>query len=405
MASISDLPQELVEKVVSEFKSDEANLRTCCLISPAFVPCSRQHLFSCVRLTARNFYDFRTLVESSPAVASYVRRLNIPLMSNLPMSAIVPPATLAKLPNITSLSSHSDPFDFRHLSAAEQRILAEAVSGLTSVEILLDRLWPLPAWAALLNGCSSLTMLSLSGNSTGWGTWSPADVSFPMPAAATFRLHTLRVFDDCKILVPLSAWLIQGGASEAVHTLLLDVSYLEADYAAPDLRGGLVHAAAASLRELTLNLDPPMALALAGAADGAADSIHGQLTIASLPRLRALHLRDGVDLNTALTWLATFVQSPLGSALEELSLNHAMFRSDLLEISAETWSAIEDALLGDVGFGVDQHRMPHPHLRTVTLSGDQNFASLAPVAYKQFLRTIRERLPRLHERGILVVGK
>ncbi|KAF8142719.1 hypothetical protein K438DRAFT_1845601 [Mycena galopus ATCC 62051] len=403
MASISDLPQELVEKVVCEFKGDEANLRTCCLISPAFVHCSRQHLFSGVRLTAGNFYAFRILVESSPAVASYVRRLNIPLMPSfkLPMSAIVPPATLAKLPNVTELWSHSDPFDFRHLSAAEKRILAETMSGLTVVEIFLDRLWPLPAWAALLNGCSLLTTLTLSGTSTGWGTWSPADVSFPMPATETFRLHTLRVFDDCKILVPLSAWLIQGGALEALHTLVLDVRYLAADYAAPDLRGGLVHAAAASLRELTLNLDPPMALALAGDAD----SIHGQLTIASLPRLRALHLCDGVDLNASLTWLATFVQSPRGSALEELSLNHTLFRSDFLEISAETWGAIEYALLGVVGLGVDEHRTPHPHLRTVTLSGYQNFASLAPDAYEHFSRTVQERLPRLHERGLLMVGK
>ncbi|KAJ7224972.1 hypothetical protein B0H12DRAFT_1149751 [Mycena haematopus] len=38
MVSISDLPQELVDKIVSEFKGDEDNLRTCALISPSFVP-------------------------------------------------------------------------------------------------------------------------------------------------------------------------------------------------------------------------------------------------------------------------------------------------------------------------------------------------------------------------------
>ncbi|KAJ7219015.1 hypothetical protein B0H12DRAFT_1152821, partial [Mycena haematopus] len=50
MVSMSDLPQELVDKIVSEFKDDEYNLRTCALISPPFVPSTRQHLFASVRL-------------------------------------------------------------------------------------------------------------------------------------------------------------------------------------------------------------------------------------------------------------------------------------------------------------------------------------------------------------------
>jgi hypothetical protein len=80
-----------------------------------------------------------------------------------------------------------------------------------------------------------------------------------MPAApvpSTLRLHTLRVAGDRKILVPLGAWLVPQGALAALHTLVLDVTPLTEDYGVPDARPALVLAAAPSLRELTLQLDP-----------------------------------------------------------------------------------------------------------------------------------------------------
>ncbi|KAJ6592811.1 hypothetical protein B0H19DRAFT_1088570 [Mycena capillaripes] len=261
MASISDLPQELVDKIVSEFRHDRPGLRTCALISPAFVPWTRQQLFSTVRLTARNMYTFCTLVESSPAVASYVRCVDIP-MSNTHASTLFPAATLAQLPNMTHLIAHSDPFGFRHLSPTQELVLADAARHLTTVQVLIDRIRVLPLWAALLDGCPALTTLIVHAEAFGWGIWSATDAALPMPAARSLRLRTLRVSGDCKILVPLGAWLLPHGALAVLETLALDVLYLLDDYDTPDARPPLVLAAAASLRELTLHLDPRACLPL-----------------------------------------------------------------------------------------------------------------------------------------------
>jgi hypothetical protein len=259
MASISDLPQELVGQIVSELQGDAPNLRNCALISPAFVPWARQYLFSYIRLTSANLYAFRTLVEQSPAVAAYVRHLDIPMNAYFkPLSPIIPSATLVQLPNITHLSAHSDPFDYRQLSPSKKLSLANATCRLTTVEIFIDCLWPLPFWVSLLNSCPALITLEVRADPTGWGTWT-ADLALPMPAApfpSVLHLHTLRIAGDHKILVPLSAWLVPQGALAALHTLVLDMTHPTDDHDAPDVRPALVLAAAPSLRELTLQLDP-----------------------------------------------------------------------------------------------------------------------------------------------------
>ncbi|KAJ7659609.1 hypothetical protein DFH06DRAFT_1472471 [Mycena polygramma] len=388
-----DLPQELLDKIVSEFEDDPSNLRTCALISPAFLPWTREHLFSSVRLTASNVYAFRALVEFSPAVASYVRSLDIPAI-HAPASALLPPATLAQLPNITHLTTHCDPFGFRHLSPADELVLADAARRLTTVDVLIDRLWTLPVWAALLNGCPALTALTVHAEASGWGIWSAADVALPMPAPcepSTLRLHTLRVSGDCKILMPLGAWLLPQGALAALHTLVLDLEYLPDDYDAPDARPPIVLAAAASLRELTLHLDPPMSLA---SPDPKAPSI---AIPSHLPHLRTLHLRDGPDADIAdsLAWLGALLQPTPAlslvphdthpeSALEHLSIDHSMIRHELLAVPSTTWRAIESALLGDADDTGAYGGSMYPHLRTVTFKGYQKFAVGAPEAFAHF---------------------
>ncbi|KAJ7237529.1 hypothetical protein B0H12DRAFT_1138627 [Mycena haematopus] len=415
MASVSDLPQELVDKIISEFEDDEANLRVCALISRVFVPCSQHHLFSSVRLTRSNLYAFRTLVESSPAIAAYVRRVDLPMMPSFrsPMAAILPPATLACLPNITHLYTRSDAFDFRHLSPTNEFLLADTLRRLTTIEIILDRLWPLPAWASLLNGCSSLTTLVV--NADAWDTWMDADVVFPMPAppvSGTLRLHTLRVSGDSTIVVPLTEWLVPQDALTALHTLGLNITYsaYDGDFTASDVRVPLVLAAASSLCELTLNLNPTLSLAPFA-------THSAPLTIASLPRLRSLHLHDdtaNANLETSLAWLAAFLTCPslsdsacpqgsmfTASLLEKLSFDHHMFSAELLAVPTAVWCAIEDALLGDGAVeSVIVNAAPHPHLRVVAVSDFKSFG----IPFARFAKTVRERLPRLQGRGMLELG-
>jgi hypothetical protein len=147
-----------------------------------------------------------------------------------------------------------------------------------------------------------------------------------------------------------------------------------------------------------------------------------------------LNLRDGCDatIDESLAWLAVFllpsasssssVYPPrdTSSAFEELSFAHSMRREDLLAVPAATWRAIEGGLLGCNADGVEgdahphHHPHPHPHLRTVAFTGYQKRAAMecgrmqdsgADESLEHFSRTVRERLPGLMRRGVLIVGR
>jgi hypothetical protein len=152
-----------------------------------------------------------------------------------------------------------------------------------------------------------------------------------------------------------------------------------------------------------------------------------------------LNLRDGYEatIDESLAWLAAFLlpsASPSSSsysprdtdsALEVLSFDHSMLRADLLAVPAATWRAIEGGLLGFDADGEEgdahPHHQPHPHLRTVAFTGYQKLASYqtlsmstrrrrrgvqdSDASFEHFSRTVRERLPGLLERGMLVVGQ
>jgi hypothetical protein len=153
----------------------------------------------------------------------------------------------------------------------------------------------------------------------------------------------------------------------------------------------------------------------------------GPFRLASFPRLRALNLRDEYNaaIDESLAWLAVFLllsaassscYSPRDSSstFEELSLDHSMRRGDLLAVPAATWRAIESGLLGFTADGVEGDVHPHPHLRTVAFTGYQKRAAMecgrtqdsrADESLEHFSRTVRERLPGLMRRGVLVVGR
>jgi hypothetical protein len=71
---------------------------------------------------------------------------------------------------------------------------------LTTIEIFIDRLWPLPFWASLLNGCPALVTLEVRAGPTGWGTWTAADLALPTPAApvpGTLKARWRRCTHSC----------------------------------------------------------------------------------------------------------------------------------------------------------------------------------------------------------------
>ncbi|KAJ7871707.1 hypothetical protein B0H14DRAFT_2723614 [Mycena olivaceomarginata] len=212
-----------------------------------------------------------------------------------------------------------------------------------------------------------------------------------MPAApvpSTLRLHTLRVAGDCKILVPLGAWLVPQGALAALHTLVLDVTpygRLRCAGRAPCHRARR-HAVPARVdfaaRSTSMPLDP-------------VEAGSGPFRLASFPRLRALNLRDGygATIDASLAWLAGFLLPSTASSF--------------CSSSRDTYSALEE-------LSFDHSMHPHLHLRTVAFTGSQKLVAMdcgrthdsgADELLAHFSRTVRERLPGLVRRGVLVVGR
>lgn len=245
---MAGLPQELVDKVVDEFHNDKRNLRICALISRAFVPQVRVHLFFAVILTRENVSSFCSIIASSPAIGMCVRRLK----TVLPAEELLPPQSVAQMPNLTHLSVRSDPFGLRRLSSGEKIMLVSTLRQLTTARIRIERLWTLPEWAALLNACPSLKYLDIYSEPV----LLTAQLNMPVPAPGSApRLHTLRIAGNFKILSPLADWLIPGGFLTTLHTLAIDDLYID-DRSAPDPRPPLVLAAAHSIQRLSLGLDP-----------------------------------------------------------------------------------------------------------------------------------------------------
>ncbi|KAJ7073091.1 hypothetical protein C8F01DRAFT_1362286 [Mycena amicta] len=357
-------PQELIAQIVGLLTDDAESLRTSALIHPSFLHSARTGLFSTrsVRLTRRNVYAFRALVASSPDVLPYIRSLNICFYGEATLDA----ETLLKLRWVTHLTTQSDPFGFRLLTADERAKLSEAVGGLRSVEIDVDKLYALPYWAMLLDNCEDLQSLKLEAYRVAWKD--EKEVTIPMQVSTIttkMRLRSLRAEGNVKILTPLAAWLLPRGALDNLQSLMLNGQYSSADYQSPeeDRRPALVKAAMGSVKELTLYLDPPMTL----------DLNH---TLAGFPQLRALHLRDGPGAKFArsLQWIVDFLalRSPTQHpSLEEITLDHGVLMRELLDVPAETWVKLQDALLGpsssQSSSSFQPTTTPYPALRTFTL--------------------------------------
>nr|GAT44408.1 predicted protein [Mycena chlorophos] len=406
--SLDSFPPELIEHIV-ECIPNAADLRTAALVHPVFLPWVRTAVFGTIRLTQANVYAFRKLVDTCPDVIPYIRTLNIPVIGGrFTTGATVGAGTLAKLTAMTRLKAHADPFDFRNLSAWERANLREGVKGLISVELMIDKLYPLPYWATLLDSCSALEHLDVQTDSNGWGMWTSQEVQIAIPKAeqslaGRMRLRSLSIAGDVKLLTPLAAWLLPRGALNHLYSLELDVYYLYDEYgnATEDRRLPLVRAVMPNVRELTLHLDPPMPL----------DSASGHISLSAFPQLQTLYMRDGPDaeLPLSLTWLASFLSLPPRTqhpALQYITLDHSILRRDLLSVPHATWVALENSLINSDS---DAAEPPLPALKSLTFANPHKFSGNHPDSVPAeervwFEEHVGDRMPRIAEVGVLKFG-
>ncbi|KAK0437276.1 uncharacterized protein EV420DRAFT_1588849 [Desarmillaria tabescens] len=72
------LPQELVDRIIDEARDDIPTLRSCSLVSHAFLPRTRVHLFETIDLsTIDECQKFHALCITSPHVITYVKNLDL----------------------------------------------------------------------------------------------------------------------------------------------------------------------------------------------------------------------------------------------------------------------------------------------------------------------------------------
>ncbi|KAH8077030.1 hypothetical protein BXZ70DRAFT_709032 [Cristinia sonorae] len=122
------LPLELTDKVIDCLHDNPSALRTCSLISRAFLRRSRFHRFRSVMLNARASEKFEKLLNESPGVGPYVRELHVSVSTFERTPTWVDsrlPHIASKLPNVTTLHMRGN---------GEYR--AAAVADLTSVREL-----------------------------------------------------------------------------------------------------------------------------------------------------------------------------------------------------------------------------------------------------------------------------
>ncbi|KAK0494302.1 hypothetical protein EDD18DRAFT_365765 [Armillaria luteobubalina] len=94
---MSDIPPEVIEKIVDELDDDGESLIACLSVSRAFHSRARYHLFQTVQLeTDSDFYQFISLCDISPVILGLVQSLRI-----FPRTKAVPHLPL--FPNVTSL--------------------------------------------------------------------------------------------------------------------------------------------------------------------------------------------------------------------------------------------------------------------------------------------------------------
>ncbi|KAJ7856645.1 hypothetical protein B0H14DRAFT_709813 [Mycena olivaceomarginata] len=81
------LPQELIDAILDHLAGDPPSLKACSLVSCAWVPCTRLHLFKICTLNPRSVFDFSVLLRS-PHCTFRLHIRSIHLLREIPTSTL-----------------------------------------------------------------------------------------------------------------------------------------------------------------------------------------------------------------------------------------------------------------------------------------------------------------------------
>lgn len=217
---VTALPNETIDAIIDHLHNDKHSLRACSLTCNGWLPSSRHHLFSEIRLTPSNVHEFRRMLDSSSHdIASIVRCLELYefgvlhyLTSLLTRNVFL----LSKLPTANDQLC-SVLVDLRQVRVlrliGSDRLDRDVLSKLTSVEELEIVAHSTDAFE-VVDTFPELRKLSLDnihrGSLKHLTQW-------PTALVPSLQLHILKL--DPAIFVDVTKWLLGMNQMPMVHTL------------------------------------------------------------------------------------------------------------------------------------------------------------------------------------------
>jgi hypothetical protein len=244
------LPPELIEAIVELLHDDWGALQTCALLSKAWVPASRHHLFSQIRIYRVNSLAASELLSSAKStINSAVKRLALNTI-HAPSVLEVLDGIAYRLPNVTELSLRgSHPYE---LSVFPPPSLIPLLWNLESLRLIYVSFDPAGAsLLSLLHHCPQLRTLSCYEVSL----YTPVDAGTerspqPLPidhGGLVSSLQSLQVYLSPTVL----PWIVERWMSAMPCLTTLDL-YFYSWWEIGDAAEKLLEAVGSELRNLRL---------------------------------------------------------------------------------------------------------------------------------------------------------
>ncbi|KAI0351513.1 hypothetical protein OH77DRAFT_1513787 [Trametes cingulata] len=322
MAPKCKLPQELADQVIDHLWNDRCALSACSLACHAWLPSARTHLFRDQRLTgAKDCARFEELLESSPDIARYVRKLAI----HEPMSTAYAqnwinrvPSLVAKLDRLTTLELIGLHYVSLYKTAPETLAALSRLTALVFADVYFDSFMDVHALLSAACNVRDLCFYRVLWLNPSCSTYGSVAPKAPPP------LRRL-VIDSWASSEMLQEWLLPSAESLDIQTLM--VRWRERDCI--DVLNRLFRACGPALESLYIELPTTV------------DESHELPSLQHNTSLRSLEI-DGLVVPGCVAWMSALLAQLRAPQLEKLSISLLVLSTS--SISSFDWGALDTLL-------------------------------------------------------------
>ncbi|KAI8982896.1 hypothetical protein BD414DRAFT_523433 [Trametes punicea] len=316
------LPQELVDQAIDHLWNDRASLSACSLVCNVWLPSARTHLFRDQRLTgAKDCARFEALLESSPEIARYIRKLTI----SEPMSVAYAqnwinrvPSLVASLQRLTTLELVGLHYISLQNSSPETLSALSRLTTLVFADVYFDSFMDVHTLLSAACNAKDLCFYRVSWMGPSYFSYGSLPVK---PHPPLLRL----VIDSWASSVMLQEWLLPSAEHLDVSTLM--VRWRERD--SIDVLNALLKACDTSLHNLYIELPTTM------------EELQELPSLYHNTNLRSLEI-DGLVIPGCVGWTQPLLAHLCTPRLERLSISLLVLNSSSL--STFDWTILDSVL-------------------------------------------------------------